>query len=244
MKELSHCDKSIVLLSGGLDSSTTLSIAKKYSNKVYALTVDYGQMHHIEIAAAKAIADKVGVEEHIIVSISATEKLFATSALLNPSIAIPMDGVKDFVPVTYVPCRNIVLLGLAAGWSETLDAPMIYIGVNSQDYSGYPDCRPDFINNITSTINVGSNRKRYVQVEAPLQYLTKKDIVLLGTSMETPYELTWSCYNPQTDSLGYIFACGTCDSCRLRLKGFREAGLADPIRYMPGEINVTGTVSQ
>jgi 7-cyano-7-deazaguanine synthase len=209
--------KSVVLLSGGLDSATTLAIAKSMGFQCYALTFHYGQRHACEVKAAKKVARSLGVVEHRIIDIDLTA--FGGSALTDRTIKVPKNrpnfGKNVKIPLTYVPARNIILLSYALAWAEVLGAWEIFIGVNAVDYSGYPDCRPAFISAFEKAANLGIA----ASVEGKGKYT--------GTKLGLDYSLTHSCYDP--DAKGR--ACGRCDSCRLRLKGFAEAGLKDPGRY-------------
>ena len=227
-------NKAVVLLSGGLDSATTLAIARSEGFQCYALTFRYGQRHHYEVEAARKIAASLGVIEHRIIDIDLAG--FGGSALTDPNIEVPKDSPDladpKKVPPTYVPARNTIFLSYALAWAEVLGAFDIFIGVNSTDYSGYPDCRPQFIAafenlaNLATTAAVGS-RGRY-RINSPIMNMTKAQIILTGKKLGVDYSLTHSCYDP--DKSGR--SCGRCDSCRLRLKGFAEAGLKDPIKYV------------
>ncbi len=221
--------KAVVLLSGGLDSTVCMAVAKSKGYDLYPISFDYHQRHNIEIESAKKVADFFGAKKHLI--IDTNMNAIGGSALTDKSIDVPdrdPDG-KD-VPITYVPARNLIFLSYALGYAEVLDAPHVYIGVNAVDYSGYPDCRHEFIAKFQELADyaikatVADHKK--ITIETPLQYLSKKDIVLLGNKLGAPFNLTRSCYN------GGEKACGHCDSCKLRLRGFAEAGLKDPIEYM------------
>ncbi len=224
--------KCVVLLSGGLDSSVTAFVARKdigEKGHLHALTFDYGQKHRKEIEAASKIAIALEAVAHVVFPISLGQ--LSDSALLSSSVkGIPTKGVEKGIPTTWVPQRNSIFLALAFIYAETIGADRIYIGVNSRDYSGYPDCRPEFIAAITTALNLAS--KRFVEsgkgigIVAPLQYKYKAEIVRLGSELGVPFILTWSCYQ------GKERACGVCDSCRLRRQGFEEAGLEDPLRYV------------
>ncbi|MFQ6106464.1 MAG: 7-cyano-7-deazaguanine synthase QueC [Thermoplasmata archaeon] len=223
-------NKSIVLLSGGLDSATTLAIAREENDEVYALTFDYGQRHRKEVELAKAIADQLGVKEHKVMEIRLDE--IGGSSLTDQNEPIPdfrdYDSMKEEIPSTYVPARNLILLGYALAWSEVIGAQAIYIGANSRDYSGYPDCRPNFYKAFQRAAELGTKsgiEKRGVQIRHPLINMRKADIIRKGRDLGVPFELTWSCYR------GGERPCGKCDSCRIRLKGFAEAGLDDPLEY-------------
>ena len=223
--------KAVVLLSGGLDSATTLAIARSEGFQCYALTFAYGQRHKREIEAAKKVAESLGAAAHRIIDIDLGT--FGGSALTDPAIEVPKDGVDlgdpERIPPTYVPARNTIFLSYALAWAEVLGAFDIFIGVNATDYSGYPDCRAEFITAFKQTANLATaaaieGRGRY-DIHTPIMDMTKAQIVLAGTKLGVDYSLTHSCYDP--DEQGK--SCGRCDSCRLRLKGFAEAGLQDPI---------------
>lgn len=219
--------RAVVLLSGGLDSATALAAARADGFACHALSLDYGQRHHAELAAAQAVAAHLGAAEHRVMRLDMGR--FSGSALTDPDVAVPeTPGVG--IPVTYVPARNTIMLSLALGWAEVLDAEALYIGVNALDYSGYPDCRPDFINAFQRLADVATKRAvegRPIRIEAPLIHLSKAEIILWGTELGVDYALTVSCY--QADEHGR--ACGRCDSCRLRRAGFEQAGVTDPTRY-------------
>ena len=219
--------RAVVLLSGGLDSATALAIAKEQGYSCHVLSFDYGQRSVTELNAARAIAEQVGVAEHRVLRLHLED--FGGSALTDTSIDVP-EGEEEGVPVTYVPARNTVFLSLALGWAEVLDADAIFIGVNAVDYSGYPDCRPEFIKAFERMANLATRRGINgdpVRIQTPLMHLTKADIIRRGVALGVDYGLTVSCY--QADEQGR--ACGRCDSCRLRAKGFEEASVADPTRY-------------
>lgn len=219
--------KAVVLLSGGLDSATTLAMARHQGFDCYALSVDYGQRHRTELDAAARVAQALGVREHRVVPIGIAQ--FGGSALTDPAIPVP-ESPSQGIPITYVPARNTLLLALALGWAEVLEARDIFIGVNALDYSGYPDCRPEFIAAFQTLADLatkaGVEGQRF-QIHAPLIDLTKAEIIRRGTSLGLDYGLTLSCY--QADEQGR--ACSCCASCRLRAEGFRAAGLPDPTRY-------------
>ena len=218
--------KAVVLLSGGLDSMVTAAIARQRGFDVLALTVDYGQRHSVELESAKAIAAKLALRQ-VVLSFDLTQ--FGGSAL-TADIAVPKEGVGDDIPVTYVPARNTVFLSLALAWAEAAGASDLFIGVNALDYSGYPDCRPEFIAAFESLANLatkaGVEGDRF-RVHAPLQSMTKADIAREADRLGLDAGLSHSCYDPAADGAH----CGLCDACRLRAKGFAEAGLADPTRY-------------
>lgn len=219
--------RAVVLLSGGLDSATTLAIAGHQGFECYALSVDYGQRHRIELGAAARVALALGVSEHRVVPIGIAQ--FGGSALTDPAIPVP-ETPTEGIPVTYVPARNTLLLALALGWAEILEARDLFIGVNAVDYSGYPDCSPAFVAAFETLANLATKagvEGRHFRVHAPLIALSKAEIIRQGTALGLDYGLTLSCY--QADAEGR--ACGRCDSCRLRAEGFRTAGLPDPTRY-------------
>ena len=218
----------VVLLSGGLDSTTTLALAKSQGFACHALTVRYGQLHEIELEATARVAAVLGAEHRVVdVELGA----LATSALTTPAIAVPKDrsldeiGAPGDVPVTYVPARNTVLLALALAWAESLGARDVFLGVNVLDASGYPDCRPAFVQAFEALAQVAT-RSGGFRIHAPLIELTKAQIIALGGTLGVDYGLTHSCYDPQRGA-----ACGRCDACVLRRKGFQDAGVADPTRY-------------
>ncbi len=224
--------KAVVLLSGGLDSATTAAIAKAEGFRSFALSVDYGQRHRSELDAARSVAESLGVERHVVTSVDLSK--FGGSALTD-QIDVPLDRRDDEIshgiPITYVPARNTVLLALALGYAEVVGAADLFIGVNAIDYSGYPDCRPEFIAAFEQLANLatkaGVEGTLRFRIHTPLIKMTKAEIIRRGMELGVDYSLTHSCYAP--NALG--IACGRCDACRLRLKGFAEAGLADPIPY-------------
>lgn len=219
--------RAVILLSGGLDSATSLAIARADGHDCYALSLDYGQRHRAELDAAKLVASRLGVIEHRIMRLDTGP--YAGSALTDRDIAVP-ETPSEGIPVTYVPARNTIMLALALGWSEVLKARAIYIGVNALDYSGYPDCRPEFIAAFSKLASVATKlavEGQPIQILAPLIHLSKAEIIALGTRLGVDFSLTVSCY--QADSAGR--ACGRCDSCRLRRQGFQAAGLPDTTRY-------------
>ncbi|MBX6351975.1 MAG: 7-cyano-7-deazaguanine synthase QueC [Thermoflavifilum sp.] len=220
-------ERAIVILSGGLDSATCMGIAHARGSELYALTFDYGQRHRIEIERAKRIAAHYGVREHRIVRLDFLREL-GGSALTDPSLTVPTDGVGPDIPITYVPGRNLLFLAMASSYAEVTNADAIYIGVNAIDYSGYPDCRPAFIEAFEQVIRVGTKagvEGRAWRIETPLLHWSKARIIEEGMRLGVPYQWTVSCYQ------GGEVACGVCDSCRLRRQGFREAGYEDPIPY-------------
>jgi 7-cyano-7-deazaguanine synthase len=216
--------KAVVLLSGGLDSTVCISIAIKEGLDIFPLSFDYGQRHSKELECAKNVSDFYGVKSHRVISIGNT----GGSALTDLNIKVPEYEIRNSIPVTYVPARNIIFLSYAVGYAETIGADFIFIGVNALDYSGYPDCRPEFIEAFQKMIKVGTKsgaEGKSVQINAPLQLMTKAQIVSEGLKNGAPLHLTTSCYR------GGKNACGVCDSCVLRLKGFKEAGFVDLIEY-------------
>lgn len=219
--------KAVVLLSGGLDSATALAIAREQGYACYALSLDYGQRHHAELNAAQRVAQSLGVVEHKILPIALDT--IGGSALTDPGIAVPEQGGEG-IPVTYVPARNTVFLSLALGWAEVLGAHDLFVGVNAVDYSGYPDCRPEYIEAFEKLANLATKagvEGEHFQVHAPLIEMSKAQIIREGSRLGVNYALTVSCY--QADDQGR--ACGRCDSCRFRTQGFAEAGVPDPTRY-------------
>ena len=224
--------KAVVLLSGGLDSTTTLAIAQSQGFALYALTFAYGQRHELEVAAARQIAARFQAVRHIVVPIDL--RVFGGSAL-TANLAVPkgrsQEEMAEGIPITYVPARNTIFLSYALAWAEVLGSSDIFIGVNAIDYSGYPDCRPEFIAAFQHLANLATKAsvegKQSVTIHTPLITLTKAEIIRKGLALGVDYGLTRSCYDPTPDGL----ACGQCDSCLLRLKGFAEVGLRDPIAY-------------
>ena len=220
--------RAVVLLSGGLDSATCLAIAREQGFDAYALSVAYGQRHAAELAAARRVAAVLGAREHRVARVDLGQ--FGGSALTDAGIAIPEDRAGGDIPVTYVPARNTVLLSMALAWAEVLGASDIFISVNAVDYSGYPDCRPEFIAAFQATARLGTKagvQGRPFTIHAPLVDLSKTQIIQRGAALGIDYGLTVSCY--QADGQGR--ACGHCDACRLRRAGFAAAGLDDPTRY-------------
>ena len=216
----------VALVSGGLDSFVSAARAVEAGQRLLALSIDYNQRHRVELAAAGRIAATLGAERHVVLPLDLSA--FGGSAL-TADIAVPKGGVEPGIPVTYVPARNTIFLSLALGWAEAAGARDLYIGVNALDYSGYPDCRPEFIAAFEDLAELatkaGTEGARF-RVQAPLQHMTKADIVREGERLGLDLGLSWSCYDP----IGELH-CGLCDSCRLRSKGFEEAGVADPTRY-------------
>ena len=221
-------EKAVVLLSGGLDSTVCMAVAKARGLDLYPISFNYHQRHSIELDGAKKVADFFGVRKHLIIDTNMND--IGGSALTDQTIAVPEGNPeRDDIPVTYVPARNLIFLSYALGYAEVVGASYIYIGVNAVDYSGYPDCRPEFIEKFQNLADFATKatvaEHKKIKIETPLQELSKKDIVLLGTKLGAPLQFTHSCYK------GGEKACGVCDSCRLRLRGFAEAGVADPIAY-------------
>ncbi len=221
--------KAIVLLSGGLDSTTTLYYAIDRGFSVHALSFDYGQKHKIELELARKIAQKGGATQHTIASIDRT--LFSGSALTDINVAVPRNRkIDEEIPVTYVPARNLLFLAHAASLAESTGASHIFIGANAVDYSGYPDCRPVFLKSFEETMNLGTKQGAEggkIFVEAPLVDLSKEEIIKLGLSMGVDYSITSSCYSPAPNGN----PCGQCDSCQIRKAGFEKAGFTDPLHY-------------
>lgn len=219
--------KAVVLLSGGLDSATVLAIARDQGYECYALSINYGQRHSTELDAAKQVAGLLGAVDHKIIPISLDS--FGGSALTDKSIDVP-EQESEGIPITYVPARNTIFLSLALGWAEVLGARDLFVGVNAVDYSGYPDCRPEFIKAFEQLANLATKagvEGDHFHIRAPLIDLTKAEIIKQGAGLGVDYGLTISCY--QADDLGR--ACGLCDSCRLRKQGFEDAGVPDPTSY-------------
>jgi 7-cyano-7-deazaguanine synthase len=223
----------VILFSGGLDSTTVLALAKRLGYTPYALSVGYGQRHSSELIAAQRIAQQMGVARHEVVNLDLTR--FDGSALTDSSIAVPITPGKDQeIPITYVPARNTILLSLALGWAEALGGLDIFYGANSVDYSGYPDCRPEYVASFETLANLATkagveaiNNDNRFRVHAPIINLTKAQIILLGSSLGVNYGQTVSCYQANDDGE----ACGECESCRLRQAGFQQADVSDPTRY-------------
>ncbi|WP_394809134.1 7-cyano-7-deazaguanine synthase QueC [Nitrosomonas sp.] len=221
--------KAVVLLSGGLDSATALAIARNRQFECYTLSVDYGQRHRSELEAARKVAQALGSYVHQVIKLDLTT--FGGSALTDRSIEIPTSGEKTNIPVTYVPVRNTIMLSLALAWAETLDSQDTFVGVNAVDYSGYPDCRPEYITAFENMANLATKAAiegKKLTIHAPLLHMTKKEIIQEGIALGVDYSLTVSCY--QADELGR--ACGVCDSCRIRRAGFTAAGAIDSTRYL------------
>ena len=220
--------KAIILLSGGLDSATCLAIAKDMGFECYALSFSYGQRHTVELDRAAEIAEKAGVAAHSVIDINLA--LWGGSALTDNNIDVPDAGDSKGIPITYVPARNLIFLSFAAAYAEAIGSCDIFIGVNSIDYSGYPDCRKEFIDSFTRTANLATRAAdedwKY-NIHAPLQFMSKKEIILKGLSLGVDFSLTTSCYNPDSEGR----SCGKCDSCTLRKAGFAAAGAPDPTIY-------------
>ena len=219
--------KAVILLSGGLDSATTLAVARRDGYVCHALSFAYGQRHAVELKAAERVARALGAAEHKTVALDLSA--IGGSALTDSSIPVPTQAGTG-IPATYVPARNTVFLAVATGWAEVLVAERIFIGVNAVDYSGYPDCRPEFVAAFEKVANLGTKagvEGRSLHIESPLMRLSKSEIIRLGTGLKVDYSLTVSCYT--ADDQGR--ACGACDSCRLRRQGFQEAGIPDPTVY-------------
>ena len=220
--------KAVCLLSGGLDSSTCLGVARRDGFECYALSFDYGQRHRIELEAAARIARHFGVREHKTAHVDL--RAFGGSAL-TADLAVPKDSLAAGIPITYVPARNTIFLSYAMAWAEVLECSDIFIGVNAIDYSGYPDCRPEFIAAFEHMANLatkaGVEGRTLLRIHTPLSQLNKAGIVKLAAEVGVDFSLTHSCYDPDQEGR----SCGHCDSCLLRLKGFAEAGLADPVLY-------------
>jgi 7-cyano-7-deazaguanine synthase len=224
--------RAVVLLSGGIDSTTTAAIALNRGFDVHALTFRYGQRHAAELAAAKRVAAQLGIRRHVVLDIDL--RAFGGSAL-TADVAVPKDTpleqIGERIPATYVPARNTIFLAFALGWAEVLGASDIFLGANALDYSGYPDCRPEFIrafqNMADLATRAGVEEGRRITIHTPLIELSKREIIELGLALRLDYGLTLTCYDPTPDGA----ACGRCEACLLRLKGFREAGMEDPATY-------------
>lgn len=229
-ERIQSADKAIVMVSGGLDSATVAAIAQNEGYQVIALSFDYGQRHRSELVAARKVCESLGVNDHRLISVDL--RAVGGSALTTNEIDVPKDGLDSGIPVTYVPARNTIFLSLALGLAETEGAKTIYFGANALDYSGYPDCRPEFVEAFTRLANVATkstdSTDEDYEIRAPLMKMTKAEIIQCGMALGVDYSLTHSCYDPAEDGA----ACGACDSCRLRSKGFQEAGVPDPTRYV------------
>lgn len=225
----------VVLLSGGLDSATTLAIARTEGYVCYTLSFDYGQRHRIEVTAAEKIARALGSRDHRLVQLDLS--WMGGSALTDPAIAVP-DRPSQGIPITYVPARNTVFLAMALGWAEVRGAQDIFIGANAVDFSGYPDCRPEYMEAFERLANLATRagvEGRRLRVHTPLMLLRKQEIIRRGLELGVDFAMTTSCYAPDADGR----ACGACDSCRLRAAGFRDAGVADPTRYVSSSHRTT-----
>lgn len=220
--------KAVVLLSGGIDSSTTLAIAKAEGYECYALSFDYGQRHRVELLSAKRVAEAIGVKEHLVISFDLRK---IGGSALTSDMEMP-EGEQRDIPVTYVPARNTIFLSFALAWAEVLECPNIFIGANVVDYSGYPDCRPEYLQAFEKMANLATKvsveGKIHFKIHAPLLYMTKAEIIKKGIELGLDYSLTWSCYDPQGEPENPI-PCLKCPSCLLRIKGFEEAGFKDPL---------------
>lgn len=224
--------KAVVLLSGGLDSATTLALAKSGGFDLYALSFSYGQRHTAELAAAACIADQIGVVRHVIAPIDL--RAFGDSALLSTEVEVPKDrtaqDIETGIPITYVPARNTIFLAFALSWAEVIGADSIFLGVNAVDYSGYPDCRLEYIEAFERLANLATKRGvegQHVQIKTPLIRLSKAEIIRTGTRLGVDYSSTVTCYDANTEGR----ACGRCDACQLRRQGFASADITDPTRY-------------
>jgi 7-cyano-7-deazaguanine synthase len=227
--------RAVVLLSGGLDSATVLAMAREQGFECYALSVDYGQRHHAELAAAQKVASVLGAREHRVINIDLTA--FGGSSLTDNKIAVP-EQASEGIPSTYVPARNTIMLSLALAWAEVLKAQDIFFGVNAVDYSGYPDCRPEYVESFEHMANLATKfavEGKPLTLHAPLLHLSKAEIIRQGVRLGVDYKITVSCYQADTDGR----ACGRCDSCRLRREGFESAGVADSTRYHEPVIRLT-----
>jgi 7-cyano-7-deazaguanine synthase len=226
--------KAVVLLSGGMDSATAAAVALDRGFEVYALSFRYGQRHATELDAAKRVAERLGLRRHVVLDIDL--RAFGGSALtgdLEVPKDTPLERIGSGIPATYVPARNTIFLAFSLGWAETLGAADIFIGANALDYSGYPDCRPEYIEAFERMANLATRagvEGGHLRIHAPLISLSKAGIIRLGSGLGVEFALTWSCYDPTPEGT----ACGRCESCTLRRKGFREAGVADPTRYRSG----------
>lgn len=230
---MNHTKKAVVLLSGGIDSTTAMAVAKHEGFEIYSLSFSYGQRHAFELKAAQKVADAIGVAEHLVINVD-IEKIGGSS--LTDDIDVPKDrdeiSMSREIPVTYVPARNTIFLSYALAWAEVLESSDIFIGVNAIDYSGYPDCRPEYTEAFERMANLatkaGVEGITKIRIRTPLIHLTKAQIIKKGAELGIDYSLTHSCYDPGPQGL----ACGRCDSCFLRKKGFKEAGVTDPTRYV------------
>lgn len=225
--------RAVILLSGGVDSAAALHIARAEGHELYALSFDYGQRHGVELDAAARTASAAGVKEHLVLKVDLGGM---GGSALTDDIDVPKGGTSsDEIPVTYVPARNTIFLSFALAWAEVLKAPKIFIGANTSDYSGYPDCRPEYLDAFENMANLALKEtvqgRMRVEIAAPLIDMSKADIIRKGTELGVDYSLTWSCYDPQPGRApgGVYTPCGGCDSCRFRAKGFKEAGIKDPL---------------
>lgn len=224
---MSSPKKAVVLLSGGLDSATAMAIARSKGFTIFALSFDYHQRHAVELESARNVAKSLGAARHLVISFDMSQ--IGGSALTSMNIDVPKDSSDTIcIPITYVPARNTIFLSFALGWAETLGADDIFIGANAVDYSGYPDCRPEYLRAFERMANLATKasvegRSRFL-IHAPLLSMTKAEIIKKGVELGVDYGLTWSCYDPQSDGT----PCGKCDSCSFRKKGFQEAGVIDP----------------
>jgi len=230
---MNHVKKAVVLLSGGIDSTTAMAIARHEGFEIYSLSFSYGQRHAFELTAAQKVANAIGVAEHLVINVD-IEKIGGSS--LTDDIDVPKDrdeiSMSLEIPVTYVPARNTIFLSYALAWAEVLESSDIFIGVNAIDYSGYPDCRPEYTEAFERMANLatkaGVEGITKIRIRTPLIHLTKAQIIKKGVELGIDYSLTHSCYDPSSQGL----ACGRCDSCFLRKKGFKEAGIPDPTKYI------------
>lgn len=230
---MNHVKKAVVLLSGGIDSTTAMAIARHEGFEIYSLSFSYGQRHAFELTAAQKVANAIGVAEHLVINVD-IEKIGGSS--LTDDIDVPKDrdeiSMSREIPVTYVPARNTIFLSYALAWAEVLESSDIFIGVNAIDYSGYPDCRPEYTEAFERMANLatkaGVEGITKIRIRTPLIHLTKAQIIKKGVELGIDYSLTHSCYDPSSQGL----ACGRCDSCFLRKKGFKEAGIPDPTKYI------------
>lgn len=239
--------KALVLLSGGLDSSTVAAIAKAQGYEIYALSFDYAQRHRRELESAKKVAESLGVARHLVINFDLRN---IGGSALTSNIEVPKQGStedlskhrEEVIPITYVPARNTIFLSFALSWAETLQAPDIFIGANAVDYSGYPDCRPEYLMAFEQMANLATRisveGKLLFKIIAPLLSMTKADIIKKGTELGLDYSLTWSCYDPQPDGM----PCRTCDSCLFRAKGFEEAKLKDPLLEQKEILDLKGKI--
>lgn len=227
-------DKAVVLVSGGLDSAVTLAIARAEGFSPYAMSFSYGQRHAVELQAAKRVAETLGAARHLILNIDLGK---IGGSALTEGLPVPKDrqiqGTCQEIPITYVPARNTIFLAFALGWAEVLGAETLFIGANAVDFSGYPDCRPEYIQAFEKMANLATKaaveKKVHIRIQAPLIHMSKAQIIQKGKALGVDFSITHSCYDPGADGL----ACGRCDSCLLRRRGFHEAGLTDPVPYAP-----------